>query len=355
MHRPHLDRVQRDLRRAGNQARNGLAHLSTLDAPPPTPSARHVVWQRDKVRLWRFESNRRTDAPPVLLVMSLVTRPYVFDLRTGSSLVEQFLERGLDVYLLDWGVPDAVEAENSLETYCDEYLPLATAAVCDVAGAPAATVLGYCLGGVLALLFAAGHHDAPVNSLVLLATPIDFSTFGALPSLFGSRRIDPDDLLDETGNVPASTMLDGIRLLKPTADAVGNANLLLRLDDPRFLAANRALIGWSLDHIPFPGAAFRQVVELLFRRQCLLEGQVPLGDRTVSLGDVSCPILSVTGSFDHLVPPASSDPLAAALGRPVDELRFASGHVGLFVGRRAQTEHLPAILEWIDRHGPAHE
>lgn len=346
-----LDRVQRDLERAGRRARNGIRHLSEVGRPLPWSTPREPVWRRDKVQLWRFSSARRTSGPPVLLVMSLVTRPYVFDLRPGSSFVERLLEHGHDVFLLDWGVPDAVESGNTLETYCDDYLPRAATEVCRAAGADGVTVVGYCLGGVLSLLYAAGHADAPLRNLVVLATPIDFSTFGALGALFGSGRIEPDDLLDETGNVPATTMLNGIKLLKPTGDVLGVANLLVRLHDMRYVEAHESLIGWSLDHIPFPGAAFRQVVDAFFRRRCLVEGRVPIGDRVVDLRDISCPVLSVTGSVDHLVPPACSDPLAGVLAaRPLDQLRFPTGHVGLFIGRQANATHIPRILDWVAAH-----
>ena len=297
-----VERVRRDAGRVGIRARNALRHLSEVDRPQPSASPRQLVWQRDKVTLWRYDSGSRHQATPILLVMSLVTRPYVFDLRPGASLVARLLADGFDVYLLDWGVPDAVEAANTLETYCDEYLPLATAAVATESAASGVTIVGYCLGAVLSLLAVAGNDALPVSKLVLLAPPVDFSTFGAFPSMFGTGRIDLDDFVDETGNVPAGVMRDGIRLLQPTGDLLGLANLWLRLEDPRFLEAYQSLVGWSMDHIPFPGAAFRQVVELFFRQACLVEGRVPLGGRMVDLGSVRCPVLSVTGDDDHLVP-----------------------------------------------------
>src|SRR5205823_392696 len=175
--------------------------------------------------------------------------------------------------------------------------------------------------------------DAPVRNLVALATPIDFSTFGALDSVFGAGRIEPEDLVDETGNVPSAAVLRGIRLLEPTARIQSAANLWLHLADDRYVAAHASLTGWASDHIPLPGAAFRQIIDLFFHGQCLIEGRVPIGDRTVDLGRVTCPVLSVTGTFDHLVPPECSSPLAATLrGTRVDELRFPTGHVGLLVG-----------------------
>ena len=210
-------------------------------------------------------------------------------------------------------MPGPVDAANTLETYCDEHLPLAAAAVCEVSGSDDLTLLGYCLGGVLALLFVAGHRDAPVRNLVVVATPIDFATFGPLATVLGAGRLQPEDLLDETGNLPAEAVLAGIRLLQPTADLTTAVNLWQHLHDDAFVEAHESLMGWARDHIPFPGAAFRQVVERFVRDRALVAGVVPLGDREVRLADITCPVLSVSGDDDHLVPPGVERP---AGGRP---------------------------------------
>ena len=75
-----------------------------------------VVWRRDKAELWRYRSGPVRYGPPVLIVHSLVSRSYILDLRPGSSLVEYLTDAGLDVFLLDWGVPDELDADNDLET-----------------------------------------------------------------------------------------------------------------------------------------------------------------------------------------------------------------------------------------------
>jgi polyhydroxyalkanoate synthase subunit PhaC len=120
-------RVLRTAERLARGARRAAFDL----APPESPTPRLQVWSRDKVRLFRYltpEGVTPRDAPPLLLVMSLVTTSLVFDLQENNSLVRRFLDEGYDVYLLDWGVPDAVDSANSLQTYCDEYLPRAVQA-----------------------------------------------------------------------------------------------------------------------------------------------------------------------------------------------------------------------------------
>jgi polyhydroxyalkanoate synthase len=87
------------------RTRNGLKHVAGVRVPEVGCSPKDVVWSRDKARLYRYHSDRRTLSPPLLLVMSLVSKPYVLDLRPGNSFIEALVAAGFDVYALDWGVP----------------------------------------------------------------------------------------------------------------------------------------------------------------------------------------------------------------------------------------------------------
>ena len=76
-----LGRIRRDIERNALRARNGIKHVAGVDHAKVGQSPKDIVWQRDKVVLYRYRSDRRTYGPPVLLVMSLVSRSYIFDLR----------------------------------------------------------------------------------------------------------------------------------------------------------------------------------------------------------------------------------------------------------------------------------
>jgi polyhydroxyalkanoate synthase len=314
-------------------------------------SPREEVWSRDKVRMYRYASDRRSLYPPILLVMSLVTKPYVFDLRPGSSLVERMVERGFDVFLVDWGVPDVVESANSLETYCDEYLPRAAVAAMQIASADQITVFGYCLGGVLSLLFVAGHPELPIRNLAVQATPVDFSDLSPAVTLIRQGRLQTDELLDETGNVPASTVSESMQLVKPTGPLNGYADLWQHLHEDEFVKAYQALMGWARDHIPLPGATSRQMVDLFVKGNLLATGRVPLGNRTVDLADIRIPVLNIVGAQDNIVPSESTAPLPGLLvNSDVTDLVLPAGHVGLIVGRQAFKKFIPAILDWLELH-----
>jgi polyhydroxyalkanoate synthase len=344
-----LERLRRDLDRNVVRARHALKHVAGVGRPELGCSPRTLVWERDKATMYRYDSDNRSLRPPVLLVMSLVTRSYVFDLRPGNSFVEALLARGFDVYAIDWGVPDVADSANSFETYCDDYLPSAAEAVLDDSGDDELTVYGYCFGGILSLLFTAAHPELPIRNLAIMATPVDFGPMGAQTHLIREGLLDAKDLFDETGNVPARAVSDGMKTMKATGDIAQYANLLQNLESSEYVSAHHALTGWANDHIPFPGACFAQMAEWFIRDDLLSSGVVPLGGREVDIRSIDCAVANIVGDKDHIVPLEANAPLEALLP-DADHLHFPSGHVGLIVGGSAHRRTIPGIADWLEEH-----
>jgi polyhydroxyalkanoate synthase len=344
-----VPKVAADVSRARRRLTNGVRYLAGEKLGEVAATPRTTVWQHHNVSLHKYSATVEAGLPPVLLVHSLVSLPFVFDLQPGSSLVEDLTGTGYDVYLLDWGVPRSVDAGNTLETYCDDYIPLAVDEVLNDSGSKDLDVIGYCLGAVLAALAAAGNGDLPVRSLVMLAPPIDFTKMHITENLLGAGRVDPASLLDETGNVPPSTLVAGFRMVAPTTDLKTAANLWHGLQDQAQLHALTNLLSWSSTHIPFPGAAFRQMIDLFLRNGALIAGAIPLGGRDVRLSDIKARVLVVTGERDFMVPPEATAPIDAAFA-PVQlaHLRLPAGHAGLFVGRSARKHCVPSIIAWLE-------
>jgi polyhydroxyalkanoate synthase len=81
-------------------------------------------------RLLRYASDKKTRRTPLLIVFSNISRAYIMDLRSGHSFIERFLDTGFDIFMVDWGEPDAVDAGNDLELYVDN--TAASAAICAI-------------------------------------------------------------------------------------------------------------------------------------------------------------------------------------------------------------------------------
>ena len=347
-------RVRRDVGRNLSRARNGVKYVTGIDRPKVGTTPKQTVWRRDKAQLWRYDvaegagAAPLTDATPVLIVMSLISRSYILDLYPGASFVAALRDAGLDVYMLDWGIPDERDAANGLEHYVDDLLPAAVDAVLADAGTESLHLIGYCYGGLLSLLLGAAHPDLPVASLITMATPVDPSGMG----LFGRMmdRMDPDDLVDDTGNVPPEVIRNAFRVLKPTADITAYAVLWEKLWDDKQMEAFTLMGQWTRDHIPFPGKAFRETIEVM-RGGGLMSGTVQLGDRPVSLSDLTWPLLNIIAGKDHIVPSDAAQPVCSLVGSAEAEtLELPAGHVGLVMGRSAATTTLPGIVGWLQDH-----
>jgi polyhydroxyalkanoate synthase len=347
-----LNRVNRDVERSILRARNGVRYVRGTNRPALGVTPKDVVWKSGKAELWRYKGGDRRYGPPVVIVHSLVSRSYILDLRPGNSMVEYLIGAGLDVFMLDWGVPDELDAENDLERYVDWYLPRALAAARRVSGDEQVTLAGYCLGGVLAALYAAAYPDAGVRNLILMATPIDFSQMGAMVGLIRDGRLDPDQMIDETGNVPADALYSGFYMTAPTTEVAQKATLLENLWNDEFVEGFQAMATWSRDHVPFPGAAFRQLVELLVRQNILMTGSISLGTRQVDLVNASGNILNALAERDNVVPPVAVEPVMQLVGDPTrrEELRLPGGHVTFGTGKSAFKYTMPQLTGWIIDH-----
>jgi polyhydroxyalkanoate synthase len=281
-------------------------------------------------------------------VFSLVSKSYILDLQPGNSFVEHLQSAGLDVFLLDWLPADERFAHERLDDYADLYIPEAVRRTLAAAGSQTVNLFGYCFGGVLALLYAAHHPDAPLRGLSVMATPVDFEKFDLGRELAREGRLPLEALLDENGNVPASTVRQLFRLLKPTGEVRQYATLLENVWKDDYVTAYQAMTGWSEDHVPFPGTAARQTLEMLVRDNGFMRDSIRLNGDLIRLRDIRFPMLTVLAERDHIVPEPVAAPLPDLVGSEENELlRLDAGHVGLIVGRTAAKVTIPRIIEFL--------
>lgn len=328
--------------------RNAVQMVSGVDPVELGPTPREVVWQTGAMNLYRYGGGQGTRAEPILIVMSFVTRPAIFDLRPGMSLVETLVSKGFDVYLLDWGVAGPVESTYTVSDYTQNFLPRVIGLVRRDAGAERVTLLGYCLGGTMSLLAVAADPALPVSGVLLVATPIDFTAMGPISKVVRTGHIPIKRLLDDTGNVPPAVVSRAIKMVKPTGDVTTVLSLWDSLPDQQMLTAHRSLMTWASDHVPFPGTAASEFATVCMQRNELAGGTFPLRGRTVRLADVRCRVLSVFGTDDALVPPAAHSMLPELLpGADLEQLPVKTGHVGLFFGRQSR-KAMSAMVTWLE-------
>jgi polyhydroxyalkanoate synthase subunit PhaC len=311
------------------------------------PTPRDVVLEDGPAQLYRFRSVRREDAAPVLLVPSLINRWYVLDLRRGASLAEALTAAGLDVWLLDWGIP---QDEDRYWGWDDLFRRLSRMhkRVRRETGAEKLSVLGYCMGATVSGIHAALEPKS-VASFVNLLGPFDFSHAGALGLMTDKRWFDAGAVAD-AGNVAPAQMQGGFQLLRPTAMLSKWVTLMEKGFDPAFREGYDALEAWASDNIAFPAAAYRTYIEELYQRNALVNGAHRALGKRVDLKAIECPVLTVTASRDAICPPAAALGLASSCGATQKQhLEVPGGHVGAVVGSRAARDLYPRVADWFGK------
>jgi polyhydroxyalkanoate synthase len=338
---------------ARNAARlwNGAKYLGGADFTEPQPTPKETVWKQGKVELWRYTNDNITQQTPVLLILGLVSRSALFDLHERASLVRALRDSGFDVYILDWGVADAGDVNNTLETYICRYLPRAVRSLLRTSRAEDFTLIGYCMGGNMALLAAAGCPELPIRNLVTMATGVDWDAMH--PQIDPLRR--PGEraqgFVGENGAVPGELIAYFFKVRKPTADLVQLMSLWQGLWNPSYVAGHQSIARWVSDHVPVPHLVAEQILDQWLRQNGFMTGQLRLDGESVDLRSITCPVLAILTTRDEIVPPAAARPIGELLGsKDLQMLELEAGHVGLAVGRSAHKVMYPRLIEWLEQH-----
>lgn len=312
--------------------------------PPP-------LWQEGSSRLLDYAPD--SSAPVLLLAPSLVNRHYVLDLAPGQSLVHYLAQRGLRPLLLDWGAPAEAELSFDLTAYI-ERLGRALGVARQANGGRPLPLLGYCMGGNLALA-AALRCQADVSALALLATPWDFHAGGThqaeLVRHLAPQLVPP---LPQPGAAPEPMAvdvlqgffwaLDPLTALKKFTSFTGIA--------PDSAAAQRfvAMEDWLNDGIPLANAVARECLLGWYGGNSPVRGEWQVGGQAVRPGLWRKPALVVLPERDKLVPKPGAEALYHAL--PGAWRHDApSGHIGMVVGPRAEAGLWQPLAEWLEGPG----
>ena len=291
---------------------------------------------------------------PVLIVTSLVNQPYILDLVPGQSMVEYLLRQGFDVYMIEWGRPRKEHQHLTLEDHVLDRLPACVQQVLAHSGERELSIIGYCVGGLLSVLWAAlnaapkgSARSGPLKNLVCMATPVNSDGLESLKAWMG-EDFDEERLLAEHGNVPAEWVQNALRALRPFGKVAGALNLLNQADKQEVVRSNLRMGKWESDNIPFPGGVFRQMVNDFLRGNRLIQGGWQIGGQTVDLAKIRVPVLHLLAQEDHITPYASSKDLVERVGSADrQEILLKGGHVGLVAGRGAEMRMWPALDAWL--------
>ncbi len=308
-----------------------------------------VVFAEDKMKLLHYYPTEKTKTihrTPVLIVYALINRHIMLDLEPGRSFVQNLLNKGLDVYIIDWGYPTGADRYLTLDDYLNYYLDKAIDQIRSDGNVEKINLMGICMGGTFNVIYTALHPEK-VKNLITLATPTDFDVDDALLFLW-AKKFDVDKIANVLGNIPGD-LANFLYLLVTPVDAVNKyVRFLDDIENPKLVSTFLRMEKWIFDSPDMSGEVFREYIGKLFQKNLLIKNKLRINGEKVDLGNIRCPLLNVYGKNDYLAPPASSKPLAEKVGsKDTKTIAVDTGHVGIFVGSRSYKTICPQIVKWI--------
>lgn len=296
-----------------------------------TPRA--CVYTEGPHGLWHYPAQGENSLGPVMLVYSLINRPYIFDLRPGRSLIEFLCKQGYDVFLLDWGDPTPEMGLTTLSELITGVMRRCVRRVQRLSKRTKIPLLGYCMGASFTALYAA-YRPEDVERMILLTPILGNDGDGQLQRIAAHQELGKG-LLD-------AQIVSG-RQLKWFFNAVKPAGVLKKerdfwqnYDSETFLEHFLPVEKWSNDTPDLPGKAFQEFIELVIRQDALKTGIVSLDGHLADFSRVTFPVLAVVARHDWIIPSSSlkscAEVLSAAQFTPY---MLNGGHIGLVVGRSA--------------------
>jgi polyhydroxyalkanoate synthase len=297
-----------------------------------------VVYRENKLKLLRLvdSAGKPRDGPPVLFVPAPVSRYFIIDLLPGRSFAGHVANAGFDVYIADFGEPAREDRFADLAYYVDGLVRRCVRTIAALTDEAQISLVGYCLGGTLALLYSALYPET-VRRLVLLTTTVDGDVEGGIPWVAHRMGLAGEDY-DNPRLVPAAEVKSWFEMLAPGSNSlVGRvSDLWDRLDDtPDRLREVRTMASWVDDVVPAPGRLLAELYRKLGPgANGLLKRTATVGDRVVDLDRVTMPVLSVSAEKDTIAPPAGVDAVSRIVPH-AEIVRLPGGHVGIVAGRAA--------------------
>lgn len=295
----------------------------------------------------RGETRHRT---PIVFSYSLINRFYILDFMPGRSLLEYLTGAGHPCYVIDWGVPGTAEVKKTWEDYALTYIDLAMKTACAREGVTKAHLYGYCMGGTMALAYAALRPER-LATVVAMAVPVDFHDEGLFSTWTRPPNFNPDAVVDAYGNVPTWLMEGGSRLLMPLTNVTKWRDLWENRDRDGFIETWRRMEKWSSDNVPFPGEVYRQYIRDCYQTNDFVNGRMMIAGERVDLGAITVPVLAIIALRDHIVPQPSARALLDVVGSEEKTvLEFQTGHIGLSSSSKGRKQFWPPISAWLAKH-----
>jgi polyhydroxyalkanoate synthase len=343
-----LSKLAEEAEKAGESAQKAsdvlMEPLETEIAVTPYD----VVYEEDRVKLKHYKPSIDTQLKrPLLIVYALINRETMLDLQPGRSVVQNLLQEGIDVYMIDWGYPARKDRYLTIDDHVNGYMDNIVDFILDKHHLNKIHLMGICMGGTFCVIYSALHPEK-IKNLVTTVTPTNFDTDQGLLHIW-MKDMDVDRIVNTYGNIPGDIMNLGFLLLNPARLMIDKyVGFIENMANKNFVENFVRMEKWIFDSPDVPGETFRQFIRDCYQKNLLIQSKMEVGGKRVDLKKITMPLLNYYGKYDHLVPPEACELLTSRVGsKDVEDICLDTGHIGIYVSSKCQKEFAPRIARWL--------
>ncbi|WP_419420987.1 PHA/PHB synthase family protein [Legionella sp. D16C41] len=292
-------------------------HMLTRVAGMPPPGAENfipgknvavtpgkIVFTNHLIELIQYEPQTKTVfKEPVLILPAWIMKYYILDLSPHNSLVKWLVAEGHTVFIISWRNPDEKDKNLGMDDYYRLGAMAAIDAVCNIVPKTRIHLMGYCLGGTLAMITAAAmarNNDMRIKSLSLLAAQGDFTKAGELMLFISESEVSfLENMMWERGYLDTKQMAGSFQMLR------SYELIWSKMVDDYMSGKQRGMIdllAWNADATRMPFKMHTEYLEKLFLNNDFAEGHFKVEGEVVAPKNIHVPIFAVSTEKDHVAP-----------------------------------------------------
>ncbi|WP_238584600.1 PHA/PHB synthase family protein [Legionella worsleiensis] len=263
-----------------------------------------IIFKNHLIELIQYDAQtEKVYKEPVLILPAWIMKYYILDLLPDNSMVNWLTQQGHTVYIVSWRNPTKEDRNLGLNDY---YRMGAMAAIDAISKARPATkihLMGYCLGGTLAMITAAAmakNHDNRLKSLTLLAAQGDFTEAGELLLFITKSEVSfLKSMMWDQGYLDTKQMSGTFQMLR-SYDLIWSKMVQDYMHGTQ--RGMIALLAWNADATRMPYKMHSEYLEKLFLNNDFAEGRFSIEGKHIVPGNIQVPAFVVSTEKDHVAP-----------------------------------------------------
>lgn len=263
-----------------------------------------VIFKNHLIELIQYEPQTKTVyKEPVLILPAWIMKYYILDLSPENSLVKWLVNHGHTVFIVSWLNPSSKDRNLSMDDYYRLGAMAAIDQVSSIFPKRKINLMGYCLGGTLAIITAAAMAragDKRLNSLSLLAAQGDFTEAGELMLFITQGEIAfLKNMMWEQGYLDTKQMAGSFQMLR-SYDLIWSKMVHDYMNGQQRGMID--LLAWNADATRMPSRMHSEYLEKLFLHNDLAEGRYKVEGKTIAPENIRIPTFIVSTEKDHVAP-----------------------------------------------------